>query len=240
MRVLIKWLLICALFTGSLSAGQRYIVRTTSLLNLNNDCLLLGCTVVQAVEDPLSQLFVIVFPDGPVADVLASVLSGLLGILGVEPDRVMTVLDSSPPIPDALYDSAPVPYYGTSVRHGYIAQPAVQILRIREAQATYGIAGAGIVAVIDTGVDPNHSVLQNVLLPGYDFTRNRDGATETCDVNQSTAAVVDGAYPTYVNGTTAAVVSQSTAAVVDNPEYAAFGHGTMVAGVIHLVAPQVM
>src|SRR5207248_3133153 len=36
----------------------------------------------------------------------------------------------------------------------------------------------------------------------------------------------------------AAVLEQSTAAVVDgNNQYAAFGHGTMVMGVIHLVAP---
>jgi subtilisin family serine protease len=31
---------------------------------------------------------------------------------------------------------------------------------------------------------------------------------------------------------------ESTAAVVDNSQYAAFGHGTMVMGMIHLVAPQ--
>jgi hypothetical protein len=42
-----------------------------------------------------------------------------------------------------------------------------------------------------------------------------------------------------VNQSTAAVLDQSTAAVLDgNPQYAAFGHGTMVMGVIHLVAPQ--
>ncbi len=41
-----------------------------------------------------------------------------------------------------------------------------------------------------------------------------------------------------VNQSTAAVLDQSTAAVLDgNPQYAAFGHGTMVLGVIHLVAP---
>jgi subtilisin family serine protease len=57
------------------------------------------------------------------------------------------------------------------------------------------------------------------------------------DVDQSTAAVVNGVPPTYVNGSTAAVVDQSTAAVVNDPDHAAFGHGTMVAGIIHLVAP---
>jgi subtilisin family serine protease len=35
-----------------------------------------------------------------------------------------------------------------------------------------------------------------------------------------------------------AVLDQSTMAVLDGPEYAAFGHGTIVAGVIHLAAPR--
>jgi subtilisin family serine protease len=29
-----------------------------------------------------------------------------------------------------------------------------------------------VVAVIDTGVDPNHPALQGLLVPGYDFTRD--------------------------------------------------------------------
>ncbi len=41
-----------------------------------------------------------------------------------------------------------------------------------------------------------------------------------------------------VNASTIAVLDQSTAAVVDNPGYAAFGHGTMVAGIVHLTAPR--
>ena len=57
-------------------------------------------------------------------------------------------------------------------------------------------------------------------------------------MQQSTADVVDGTGPTYVNQSTIAVVSQSTADVVDTTDYSAFGHGTMVAGVVHLVAPQ--
>src|SRR5687767_7298966 len=35
-----------------------------------------------------------------------------------------------------------------------------------------------------------------------------------------------------------AVLDQSTMAILDGPEYAAFGHGTMVAGVVHLTAPR--
>src|SRR5204863_516164 len=45
--------------------------------------------------------------------------------------------------------------------------------------------------------------------------------------------------PATVNQSTAAVLDQSTVAVLDgNVQYAAFGHGTMVMGVIHLVAPK--
>jgi hypothetical protein len=40
-----------------------------------------------------------------------------------------------------------------------------------------------------------------------------------------------------VNQSTAAVLEQSTAAVLEGSQYAAFGHGTMVLGVVHLVAP---
>ncbi len=60
------------------------------------------------------------------------------------------------------------------------------------------------------------------------------------DLSQSTVAVVDGAQPAYVSQSTVAVVDQSTVAVVDTPQYHAFGHGTMVAGVIHLTAPKAL
>jgi thermitase len=126
------------------------------------------------------------------------------------------------------------------VRRGYVSQAALQIIRA-EARNAYNLSGSGIVAVIDTGVDPNHPALRSSLLPGYDLTRNLNGtASEMGDVSQSTAAVVDGVPPTYVNKDTAAIVDQSTAAVVDQPGTQAFGHGTMVAGVIHLVAPGAM
>jgi thermitase len=75
-------------------------------------------------------------------------------------------------------------------------------------------------------------------VPGYDFTRNQDGGSEMADVSQSTVAVVDNQSPAFVNSYAAAIIDQSTVAVVDNQQYAAFGHGTMVAGVVHLVAPQ--
>jgi subtilisin family serine protease len=140
-----------------------------------------------------------------------------------------------------LYDRTPVNYFGTTVWNGYVSQPASQIVRIADTLSAFNVRGSGIVAIIDTGIDPNHPAFKNVLVSGYDFTRNQDGMpSEAADLNQSTAAVVDQAQPAFVNQSTAAVVDQSTAAVVDNPQYVAFGHGTMVAGVVHLVAPKAM
>jgi subtilisin family serine protease len=92
--------------------------------------------------------------------------------------------------------------------------------------------------MIDTGVDTQHPALVPVLVPGYNFINNTPNADETSDVNQSSAAVLDSAEPNYVNSSTIAVVNQSSAAVLDSGPYSAFGHGTMTAGIVHLVAPQ--
>src|SRR6266850_1251814 len=140
-------------------------------------------------------------------------------------------------VPPALTDNAPYNYYGATVKHGYVFQPATCIVGLDSTQAKWGTRGGGTVAVIDTGVDPDHPVLKPVLLPGYDFTRNSNSANEKGDVTQSTVAVLDNAEPAYVNQSTVAVLDQSTVAVLDDQKYAAFVHGTMTAGVIHLVAP---
>jgi subtilisin family serine protease len=142
-------------------------------------------------------------------------------------------------VPSALYDSTPVNYYGATVREGYVTQPANQIVGISKAQNSFNVTGSGIVAVIDTGVDPNHPVLQNLLVAGYDFTRNQAGSPdEEADLSQSTTAVVDQSTTAVVDQSTTAVVDQTTASYLNQTQYQAFGHGTMVSGVVHLVAPR--
>src|SRR5207245_2148125 len=129
---------------------------------------------------------------------------------------------------------------GASVWHGYAAQPAAQIIRLADAHNGFVVAGSGIVAVIDTGVDPNHPVLYPVLLRGYDVTRDQAGASEWLDVTgiQNGNNNAQGQQPAYVQQSTAAVLDQSTAAVLDGSPYVAFGHGTMTSGLVHLVAPK--
>jgi subtilisin family serine protease len=163
--------------------------------------------------------------------------------VSIEADRILPIPQAPlPNIPSGLYDTAPVNYYGTIAWHGYVAQPATQIIRLADAQNGFRIGGTGIVAVIDTGVDVNHPVLYPVLLPGYDFTRNQPGASEWLDVSGLQNGYIDtntqDQQPGYVQQSTAAVLDQSTAAVLDGKDYTAFGHGTMTSGLIHLVAPR--
>src|SRR5262249_44886551 len=164
-------------------------------------------------------------------------LLGQIGVVDAEPDLLLKLTQSQTlTAPSGLWDTSPVSYYGTTVWNGYANQPAVGIVNLQGARSV-GVTGAGIVAVIDTGVDPTHPVLQAVLLPGHDFTRNQDGASELADVNQSTMAVVNGAAPAQVNQSTMAGVNQQGSSTFSQSQFADFGHGTMVAGVIHLVAP---
>ncbi len=222
------------------AAQTRLVVRDSlGLNNLLNLCQLLKCSTVENLGDPQGQLFMIVVP--PALSPLVSTLNiSLLGILQVEADQlVQTQGASAGAAPSYLNDRTPFQYYGATVWHGYVFQPANQLIRTTATQSTFHNAGNGIiVADIDTGVDPNHPVLKASLMPGYDFTRNQNGGSEMSDVSQSTVAVLDGSQAARVSQSTVAVLDQSTVAVLDGPGYEAFGHGTMTAGLIHLVAPQ--
>jgi hypothetical protein len=242
-----SWFLILV-FTGLLavpsSRAQQpgLIVRDTlGITHLRILCPILGCRVVENLGDPLREVFLVAPSLLGSLDELLEVLPLQLGIVSVEVDRLVNLL-ASPPltfIPNGLANSLPEDYYGTLIWQGYLDQPANSIVRITEAQNDFNVSGSGIVAIVDTGVDPLHPALAPVLLPGYDFVDNTNGADEKGDLDHSTVAVLDGGggSPTYVSPWTAAVVSQAGADALDTSQYAAFGHGTMVAGIVHLVAP---
>jgi subtilisin family serine protease len=187
-------------------------------------------------------LFLVTLP--PVLNPVTSIVKLLLqpGILGVEIDQPVGLQGATAgSAPQYLSDRTPVNYYGTTVWEGYLTQPAVQLIRSDAVHSTLHATGSGvIVAVIDTGVDTNSTVLGPLLVKGYDFTRNKPGGSESGDVTQSTVAVLDGngVQIAKVNQSTVAVLDQSTVAVLDQQGYSAFGHGTMTSGIVHLVAPQ--
>jgi subtilisin family serine protease len=240
-----RYFVVCAVLMFSLLAAPaaqaeaRLVVRTSlGLPGLNLTCLLLGCQVKQSIGDPQGQLFVVTFPSllDPVTGLLR--LNLQLGILGVEIDQVVnTQAAYAGPAPSYLTDKTPTSYYGTTVWRGYVTQPGNKLIRTSSTQSTFNVTGSGVtVAVIDTGVDPTNPVLQNVLVSGYDFTRNANGGSEKSDI--STSPDLSQPQSAQVNQRTVAVLDQRTVAVLDSSKYSAFGHGTMTAGVVHLVAPQ--
>ncbi len=227
--------------TAQPAPQTRLVVRDSlGLTGILNLCGLLGCSSVQGLGDPQGQLFMIQTPAllNPILSKLLLNIS-VLGLVSIEVDQtVQTQGSNAGSVPAYLTDRAPLSYYGTTVWHGYVYQPANALIRTSATQSAFNTAGSGVVvADIDTGVDPNHPALKGSLLAGYDFTRNQNGGSEMSDVSQSTVAVLDG-QAAQVSQSTVAVLDQSTVAVLDGPQYAAFGHGTMTAGIIHLVAPQ--
>ena len=157
-------------------------------------------------------------------------------------------LDQSPVwILDALTTRSLASFGGAQVWNSYLDQPSAAAIHLADSRAV--ATGAGVtVAVIDTGVDQHHPILQGVLVDGYDFVADLAGpGSEWTGVDSSITAVLDQS-PVWILDTAVAPVklNPSTLALLDPPRAqslstiplpAAFGHGTMVAGVIHLVAP---
>lgn len=230
-------------------AENRIIVRTTlGLQGLKQLCLLQPCSVQGSLGDPLDQLFLIETPLD--ATVFLNLLRPIPGILDIELDQLLSLLGSSNLVPASLpsalmSDRSVVSVCGSNAWNSYANQPAASIVQVQTAQQQF--CGAGIIADIDTGIDPNHPAFAGVLLPGYDFTRNQPDGSELSDLNPSdfpsypppACNSTTCPEPAQVNQSSAAILDQSSAAILDgNTQYAAFGHGTMVMGVIHLVAPK--
>jgi len=240
-----SWILTLFLLVGMAlpaAAQQNIIVRDKlGLSGLQTVCRLLNCKISLSLGDPAGQLFLVSSPKLLNLNTFVALLLGQVGVVDAEVDQNLFLISATAgPIPESLYDSTPLSYYGTPVWNGYVNQPASQIVHVAAAQRSFHVTGAGLVALIDTGVDTNHPTLQPVLVSGYNFIDNTPTGDEKSDLSQSSAAVLDGGgpgQPTYVNQYTVAALSQSSAAVLDGGSYSDFGHGTMTAGLVHLVAP---
>lgn len=224
--------------------GIRYIVRTTGgLLSLPLFCKLHLCQIIEPLDGGLNSVFLLAGPSDQDPNLILSLLRSLPGVLNAELDQVLLIATGGAQgtvPPPSLIDTTPLAYYGSTVWSGYVNQPAMQIVRLGSAQKAFSVTGTGIIADIDTGVDPNHPVLRPRLLPGYDFIRNRVGGSEMLDLPNGSPVPENpcvNCTPGKVNQHSIAMVDQHSIAMVDGPGYEAFGHGTMVAGILHLVAP---
>jgi len=246
-------------------AEDRYIVKLRDASRISQVSEAYGLSVVRAIPGSGSGWFVVTAPSGPQSGSVPRVLAADPNVSAVEADSQVALPELAgqpvrpasqstlPPLVDPGQSSL---YYGSMAWGSYINQPAAWLIGVGMAHWLSTGQGA-VVALIDTGVDPGNLVLQPVLTSGYDFTRNTPGGSEMADVSQSTTEVLDQSttevldYTNSViltlNQSTTEVLDQSTTEVLDqsttevldqNPPPAAFGHGTMTAGLVHLVAPQ--
>jgi hypothetical protein len=262
-RLWLVGVLVFLLWATPTRADTGIIIRTTgglSALQVFCSLPLSPCTIVGVLDGTLGQVFLVTTPLDPTIfiNLLSKTVGGLTGFVDAEVNQVLNLVNLTNLVPSAipstlLQDRNSTPYPAGSTTqtawNSYVNQPAASSVGVQNAQKTFNVTGTSIVvADIDTGVDPNHPVLQGVLLPGFDFTRNKPGGSELNDLSpcpfpsapatSCSPPPCPTCSPGQVNQSSVAVLDQSSVAVLDrNSQYSAFGHGTMVMGIIHLVAP---
>jgi hypothetical protein len=255
-------LFIVGLLTALPLAAQTNYILTASPSNVQTVVTSHGLTVVKELFDGTNCVMLVTSPLANVTGVETEVESDLK-VVSFEPEQHLalpelngatqaTLTQSTSGILDSLAGRTLVSFFGSTVPSNYTTQTATSIIRLADARTATNLTGSGIVAIIDTGADISHPALSAVLVPGFDFTRDVPGASELSDLapavaaqlQQSTSGILDAQNTLLVNPATVAILSQSTSGILDqstsgilDSSLGEFGHGTMVAGIVHLIAP---
>jgi subtilisin family serine protease len=258
----IRLLIMVVLALGLPVAAQTSYILTATPSNMQGVIDRHGLTVVKELFDGANCVMLVTSPSANISGVETEVENDLL-VASFEPEQRAslpelngltqpTLTQSTTSILDTLPGRTLVSFFGSTVPSNYTSQIATSIIRLSEARTATKLTGSGTVAIIDTGADPNHPALAPVLLPGYDFTRDVAGSSELADLDpamaaqlqQSTTSILDAQNTLLLNGSSVAILNQSTTSILDQSTtsildgtLAEFGHGTMVAGIIHLIAP---
>ncbi|HEV8491968.1 MAG TPA: S8 family serine peptidase, partial [Candidatus Angelobacter sp.] len=221
-----------------------------------------GLTVVKELFDGTNCIMLVTSPSADVSGTETEVESDLR-VVGFEPEQRASLPElssltqpvltqSSTSILDSLPGRTLVSFFGSTVPSNYTTQAATSIIRLGDARTATKLTGAGTVAIIDTGADLSHPALAAALVTGYDFTRDILGASELADLDptvaaqlqQSSTSILDAQNTLQLNGSALAILNQSSTSILDQSStsildstLAEFGHGTMTAGIVHLVAP---
>lgn len=260
MKQLLRLLLLTSLALTALTmhasaqSVNTYILHAPGLPQAQTACQTYGLTMVSTIRSPDTYLVQLTSAVPP--SVLQQWVHGDPNVQHVElntkvavPEAVLTSLPYVPPMPLTTYatDSHSVQLYGSTAWLGYVQQPAIYATSASTIVQPNAAGLNTVIAVIDTGIDSQNPILAPSVVPGYDFVHNVAGyASDLGDINQSTAAILEQSTAALLesyqvvqlNQSTSAILEQSTAAILEgNPLPSHFGHGTMVAGLIHLFAP---
>jgi subtilisin family serine protease len=256
-HTLLRIALLTALFTLGAFAEDRYLVKVTG--DAQAIAKQHGLTVVKSLTGSAAGRHVLASTGADPQTVLRNLLSEFavnsaeveqpVRLPGINP--ASAVHPAGAPAGASSISSTLVRYYGSYAASAYVKQPATDVINMDLAHTL--ATGAGIVATIDTGADFTHSVLWGSLTRGWDFVNGWPVGQEQADVNQETTPILDqettpildqettpildGGTAVILQQETTPILDQETTPILDGKKYPAFGHGTMVAGLIHLVAP---
>jgi subtilisin family serine protease len=256
-KTLAQTILLLAALGPAALAADRYLVRV-SPSKIGDVVARHGLTLVRSLQGSANGLYLVQAPPGMDSRQVAADTSvqslELDGVLHL-PETAADFSSQASTQINGLGAPTVATLNGVPALGAYVNQPAGAVIALGAAR-TFATGAGAVVAILDTGVDPHHPVLKNSLLTGYDFTRNTSGGSELADLAQSTTAILDQSTTAILddmqsttaildknqvvilNQSTTAILDQSTTAILDHAKLpAAFGHGTMVAGLVHLVAP---
>jgi subtilisin family serine protease len=235
-RILLCLLVFCALSTNAMAAGVPVIVQLGPLGNILNVVNALGGTLLDQI--PGTKIYLLSLPNIPT---ISPLLQSLLGITGLEPDKIIAVPGRG--------QMGVLTIGGTTAADWYKAQP--ELLKIRSMAAQSYSRGAGVViADLNSAVDFAHPALAGHLTGGYDFVGARAGYAGTLNqasstfldqasstfLDQASSTFLDQASSTFLDQAASTFLDQGVAAALDNGN-PAYAHGTLCAGVIAAVAP---
>jgi subtilisin family serine protease len=171
--------------------------------------------------------------DGSTPAGKAAAVAGRAGVIYAEPNYLGQV-------PQAQKRSSWVVSAGESE---YAAQWAAERIALTKAHAVS--RGAGVtVAILDTGVDLNHPALVGHIVPGYDFVDGDDSPEEEVLAeaeaysDEEDDADFDSSANSAETDSSDSSDSADSADSADDSAPSAYGHGTHVAGLVALVAPE--
>jgi subtilisin family serine protease len=245
--------ILLVLVLGLPAFADKYLLRLApgvTATTISNQFASYGVKVTANLSGSGNGLCAVTVPDGALSSFVLQALraSGLVQSsehddpVGLPVKRTNTPA-SHPAVPNLPNQKKYLSYFGSTVWSSFLDQPVTGIIELNDAQKR--ASGVGVIAEIDTGVDPNHPALMGAITAGYDFTRNVVGGNETVDLNQDTTPILDqdttpildNDSTIVLNQDTTPILDQDTTPIIDNRLPVAYGHGTMVAGMIHLVAP---
>ncbi len=106
--------------------------------------------------------------------------------------------------------------FGGPLWSGYADQESARLVGLHEAHLERAECGAATVAIIDTGVDPDHPMLAGALLPGYDFILEQQGIPSEWDfLDQSLQPILEQSLQPILEQSLQPILEQSLQPILE-------------------------